>query len=343
MNPERDVGDEFVRARREGRRVHDTRSTATKHTSTRRRPHNMKMIARATRMRRILESVALASLLTACGGGGPASTGTTIPTAIYFGTGHFTGTQTVNGYTSNFNTSPYVLGFVTSTGRYMLLSYSTGSPNVLLDIDSGSGSALNGSFTSSNNLNSWMYPSGTLIYAPQGGTLSSSFVLNANATGQSMNGSIAYAGTQNAVLSFPLGYVGGGNTPATLSAIAKTYTGAFYANINTSGYGNLPPLSSTFTISSAGVLAGTVSNCPLGSTSPPPGPQTPCTVSGSITARSDLNGYDVSISFANGSSTSFVTGFTGKTATGLGYYDSTSGKLMFGAIAPDNTTFSFSN
>jgi hypothetical protein len=187
-----------------------------------------------------------------------------------------------------------------------------------------------------------MYPSGTPIYVSQGGTLSSSFVLNANGTGQSMNGSIAYAGTQNAVLSFPLGYVGGGTTPATLSAIAKTYTGVFYANINTSGYGNLPPLSSTFTISSAGVLAGTVS-CPLSAISPPPGPQTPCTVSGSIAARSDLNGYDVSISFANGSSTSFDSGFTGKTATGLGYYDSTSGNLMFGAIAPDNTTFAFSN
>jgi hypothetical protein len=72
-----------------------------------------------------------------------------------------------------------------------------------------------------------MYPSGTPIYVSQGGTLSSSFVLNANGTGQSMSGSIAYAGTQNAVLSFPLGYVGGGTTPATLTAIAKTYTGVF--------------------------------------------------------------------------------------------------------------------
>jgi hypothetical protein len=225
----------------------------------------------------------------------------------------------------------------------MLLSYLTGSPNAMLNIDSGSGSALSGSFTSSNNLSSWMYPSGILIYARQGGALSLSFVLNANATGQSMNGSIAYAGTQSAVLSFPLGYVGGDTTPATLSAIAKTYSGVFVANINTSGYGNLPALSSTFTISSAGVLTGAVPQCPLGPTSPPPGPQTPCTVSGTITARSDLNAYDVSISFANGSSTSFIGGFTGKTATGLGYYDSTSGSFMFGAIAPDNTAFAFSN
>jgi hypothetical protein len=303
----------------------------------------MKMIARATRMGRILQSAALALLLSACGGaGGPPPAVTTIPTGIYFGTGHFTGTQTINGFTSSFSTSPYVLGFVTSTGHYMLLSYSSGSPNVVRNIDSGSGSALNGLFTSGSNLSSWMYPSGIPIYDNQGGTLSSSFVLNANATGQSMNGSIAYAGTQNAILSFPLGYVGGDTTPATLSAIAKTYAGAFYANINTSGDGNLPPLSSTFTISPAGVLAGTVS-CPLSSVSPPPGPQTPCTVSGSITARSDLNGYDVSISFANGSSTSFFSGFSGKTATGLGYYNSTSGNFMFGAIAPDNTTFAFSN
>jgi hypothetical protein len=301
----------------------------------------MKLIARATRLRRVLESVALASLLAACGGGGPKSTGTAIPIGIFFGTGHFTGTQTTNGFTSPFNTSPYVLGFVTSTGRYMLLSYSTGNPNVVRNTDSGSGSALNGSFASSNNLNASMYPFNPWIYAAQGGSLSSSFALNANGTGQSINGSIVYAGTQNAVLSFPLGYMGGGTTPATLSAVARSYTGAFYANINTSSYGN-PPLSSTFTISSAGVLTGTVA-CqlfPIGG--PPPAP-TPCTVSGSVTARSDLNAYDVSISFANGTSGSLIGGFTGKTATGLGYYDSTSGNLMFGATASDNTTFSFSN
>src|SRR5258708_36581706 len=121
-----------------------------------------------------------------------------------------------------------------------------------------------------------MYPSGTPIYVSQGGMLSSRFVLNANATGQSINGSIAYGGTQNAVLSFPLGYVGGGTTPATLSAIAKTYTGAFYANINTSGWGNLPPLSSTFTISSAGALAGPASLPPSRSLCPPWPQHTPC-------------------------------------------------------------------
>lgn len=284
------------------------------------------------------------AVLAACGGssGAPPPPATAVPTGIYFGTGHFTGTQTINGSTSSFNTSPYVLGFVTSTGSYMLLSYSAGSPNVVRNIDSGSGSALNGSFTSSNNLNSDMYPSGIPIYSNQGGALSSTFVLKPDLSGQSINGSIAYAGTQNASLSFPLGYVGGDTATATLTAIARTYTGAFYANINTSGYGNLPALSSTFTISTTGALAGTVA-CPLSSTSPPAGTQTPCTVSGTVTARSDLNAYDVSISFANGSSTGFVSGFTGKTARGLAYYDATSGSLMLGAVAADNTTFAFSN
>lgn len=302
------------------------------------------MTARQPRKQRIVKYLALASLLAACGGGGgsPPPAVTTAPTGIYFGTGRFTGTQTINGATSSFNTSPYVLGFVTSAGNYMLLSYSTGSPNVLHNIDSGSGSALNGSFTSSNNLNSDMYPSGIPIYDTQGGALSSNFVLKADQSGQSMTGSISYAGTQNASLSFTLGYVGGDTAPATLSAITGTYSGAFYANINTSGFGNLPALSSTFTISPAGVLAGTVS-CPLSSVSPAPGPQSPCTVSGTVTARSDLNAYDVSVSFANGSSTSFVGGFTGKTATGLAYYDATSGHLMFAAVASDNTTFAFSN
>jgi hypothetical protein len=303
-----------------------------------------KVTLRATRTGNIVESVVLASLLAACGGGGaPAPAANTMPTGIYLGTAHFSGTQTINGFTSNFSTSPYVLGLVTSAGHYMLLSYSTGSPNVVSAVDSGSGGALNGSYTASNNLNASMYPSGKSIYQPQGGALSSTFVLSANGTGQSITGTISYAGTQNAVLSFPLGYVGGDTTPATLSAIAGTYSGAFDSNMNASGFGsNLPALSSTFTISPAGVLAGTVTCQSSGTGTPPPNP-TPCTVSGTVTARSDLNAYDVSMSFTDGSFGRLIPGFTGKTATGLGYHDSTSGNFMFGAIAPDNTAFAFSN
>lgn len=298
-----------------------------------------------------ISCAAIATLLVgACGGGGsgggstsPPPDVTTIPVGIYLGTGNFSGTQTINGATSNFNTSPYVLGFVTSTGDYMLLSYSSGSPSVVTNMDSGSGSSSNGVFSAVNNLNSWMYLAGIPIYQPQGGSLSAPFVLNANNSGQSLNGQIIYAGTQNAALSFPLGYVGGDTTPATSAAVATTFTGRIGANINTSGYGgNLPPLSSTFTISSSGVLSGTVT-CPLSSVNPPPPPQTPCTVSGTVTPRTDLNAYNVSISFANGSATSFATGFVGKTATGLGFYNSTSGQFIFGAIASDNTAFSFSN
>lgn len=288
-----------------------------------------------------------ASVLSGCGNGGSSSSSSaptnnvTVPLGIYFGTGNFVGTQTINGYTSSFNTSPYVLGFVTSAGNYMLLSYTTGSPNIIAHIDSGSGGALNGTFTSSNNLNSAMYPSGIPIYSPQGGMLSAVYVLNPNQSGQSISGSITYAGTQNASLTLPLGYVGGDTTPATLAAVAKTFTGNFDANINTSGYGNLPPIRSTFTISSTGVLTGTVT-CQLNPVGPPPTNPTPCTVSGTVTPRSDLNAYDVSISFANGTS-SLASSFIGKTATGLGYYNSTSGNFMFGVIAPDNTAFAFSN
>ncbi len=290
----------------------------------------------------LVAGVALATFAAGCGGGSSSSGApTTVPTGIFFGTGLFTGTQTINGYTSPFRTSPYVLGFVTSAGSYMLLSYSMGSPNTILAIDSGAGGVTSGSFDSSTNLHSYMYPS-IPIYQPQGGLLSATFVLNSDLSGRSINGSIDYAGTQGAVLSFPLGYVGGDVVPATLAAVAGTFTGTFYSNQNTSGYGTLPPLTSTFTVSATGALAGTVA-CPGSAISPPPGPQTPCTVSGTLTPRTDLNAYDVSFSFANGSATSFISGFTGKTATGLAYYDATSHSLMFGGIAPDTTAFSFSN
>jgi hypothetical protein len=285
--------------------------------------------------------VIFASFLLAFSGcGGGTDVPTAIPTGVYAGTGHFTGTITINGATSSFDSAPFVLGIVTAAGSYQLLSYSSGGPNVVSQVDRGSGSVVAGTFAGNNDIEAGMFPNYNsnafpVLGADQGGALSATYVLNT-----SLTGTLNFPGTQHASLSLPLAFAAGSTSPATLGAAARTYSGAFYSNVNTGENINEAAVS-TITIGATGAITGAVT-CPFGSVNPPAGAQTPCTVSGTISPRTDVNAYDVSISFTNGTSTSFPSTWVGKTATGLGYLDS-SGKLIFGAAAPDNTAFAFSN
>lgn len=280
------------------------------------------------------------------GGGGTSSvpsstTSNAIPVGMYAGTGTFTGTETINGLTSNFDKSPSLLEFVTSSGAYMLLSYNPGSPAYVSQIDEGSFVSSLGTITSHNdmayplweNYSSDTFP--VLYSGTQNATYDGTFLLNSD-----LNGNIVYSGSQGAVLKVPVNYVAASVTPVTLAAIAKTFTGAFYQNGSTGTNGFLSPIAGSITISSTGVLSGTV-DCAF--TSVGGGTTTPCMVSGTVTARTDLGAYDISISFTNGTNQSFPSQWGGKTATGLLYYDAGNGKILFGAVAPDNTAFAFSN
>ena len=303
------------------------------------------------KMHSLLMVSLLLVFLSACGAGSSSDNSSgggsnAIPAGLYSGTGTFTGTETINGFTSPFDTTPFILGFVTGTGSYMLLSYSVGGPNKISQIDEGTLSVSNGTFTTSDNLSFPLYGNYSSDTFPllgsglQGATFAGQYALNTDLTG-----TITYSGSQGAVLSVPLGFVGQSTTPMTLPAIAKTFTGAFYQNGSTGLNGFISPIASTITISSTGALSGTVS-CAFNSVTPPvtTAPPTPCTVSGTVVARSDISAYDVlSLSFTNGSAGSFPSQWVGKMATGFAYYDSATGKLMFGAVAPDNTAFAFSN
>jgi len=278
------------------------------------------------------------------GGSGTNDT-STMPVGMYMGTGSISGNVTVNGATSNFSGSPYLLGFVTSTGNYMLLSYSTGSPNVISQIDVGTATASNGSLASSDDQNYYLFPNFSADDYPdllsyQGSTLAATYVSNASITG-----TITYPG-QDAVLSFPLGIIGASTQASSLSAVAGTYTGSFYS-IGVAASTSFQPAASTITITPAGVLSGTV-YCPFGVNNTRvsrPAASTPanCAVSGTVTARSDIDAYDVSISFVNGTTDSFPGTWVGVTATGLGYYNSTTQKFMVGTVTPGNIPFAFSN
>jgi len=280
------------------------------------------------------------------GAGGSGSGNSTMPVGIYTGTGSISGSVTVNGATSTFSGSPYLMGFVTSTGNYMLLSYSTGSPNYISQIDVGTATASDGSFTSSDDQNYFLFPNFSAdnypdLEAYQGSTLSATYVSNTSITG-----TISYPG-QGGLLSFPLGIIGQSTQGSSMSAVAGAYTGSFYS-IGVACGDCFTSAASTITVTSAGAISGTVS-CPFGvnntNGSRPAAASTPanCAVSGTVTPRSDIDAYDVSISFVNGTTDSFPGTWVGVTATGLGYYDSATQKFMIGTVTPGNIPFAFSN
>jgi hypothetical protein len=275
------------------------------------------------------------------GGGNGGGNNNTIPVGIYSGAGSLNVSGTV--------TQPQMVAMVTSSGTYTLLSYEAGIPNYVYQIDTGTGSVSNGSFTSSNDQDLFAYQNyegydnfGSSVLAPyQGAALSATYVANT-----SINGQVTYPG-QGATLAFPLEFVSGSTVaPSSLAAIAGTHTGTFYSYLVTDPGEFSLTAGSSFTISDTGVLTGTVTAAYGGTLGP-------CTVSGTVTPRTDLNAYNFSFSFANGTGSSQAGdcsfaippgsyGWTGGTATGLGYYNSSTGKLIIGA-ANGTTPFTFSN
>jgi len=222
---------------------------------------------------------------------------------------------------------------VTTTGSYLVLSESLGTPMIVSQIDIGTGTA-NGMFTAPNNDEFGLYPdynsnNFALLPANQNAMFAASFK-----TGTSLDGTITYSGLSGDVLTYMATFVTGSTMlPAALPA---TLDGTFYSTVNT---GQAISVSATSSLTISGTtLSGTVT-CPLRAVTPPPQP-TPCTVEGTLTPRTDIAAFDVTLTFSNGVGNSFPGAWTGVTASGLGYFDGT--RLQLGATS-GTTAFAFSN
>ena len=267
--------------------------------------------------------------LAACGsndGGG----GTVVPAGVYTGTGTFTGSELVNGAKMTFSTAPTITAIVTASGHYLVLSTSF---SVVSRIDTGTAVA-NGTLTASNNTEYGLYPdfdsnNFALLPSNQNGSLDASFT-----TGSNLDGTITYSGTSGDVLEYMSTFVPGATSAPT--ALPATLAGTFYSTVN-SGERLTTTAMSTLTITGMS-FTGPVT-CPFMASPPPPQPM-PCTVTGTLSPRSDVAAYDVSLSFADSDSERFPTGWTGVTATGLAYFDGT--KLVLGA-SNGATAYAFSN
>lgn len=227
--------------------------------------------------------------LTACGGGGGESGTVAVPVANAQGLW--------NGST---NTARSVTGIVLDDGTYWLL-YSIPNVSALVaGFIQGSGTSLNGSFTSSDAIDVDL--AGHRINSA---TISASYTAK-----QSFNGSVNYV-SPNAPLTFTSSYNPDYEQTPNLTAVAGNYVGiASVANGNEAV---------TFIISAQGVLAGT-------------GATSGCTYGGLVAPSSKGNFYDVSLVISGGSCA------TGTSAvTGIGYFDAGPKRLYLAALNKSRT------
>lgn len=227
--------------------------------------------------------------LTACGGGG-GSSGTAVVSAA-------DAQGLWNGSTS---TSRSVTGVVLDDGTYWLLYSTPYVSGLIAGFVQGTGTSLNGSFSSSDAMD--------FNFSGQGvnsATVSASYI-----TKQSLNGSISYSNS-NTSLTFTSSYNSDYEQTPNLTAVAGDYLGiASVADSNDAV---------TFVISAQGVVAGT-------------GATSGCQYGGLVQPRTKGNLYDVSLVISGNACA------TGTSAvTGIGYLDASSKRLYLAALNKSRT------
>lgn len=192
------------------------------------------------------------------------------------------------------NTSRTVTGMVLDNGTYWLL-YSVPHVSALIaGLVQGTGTSLNGSFSSSDGIDFNLEGPGF-----NNTTVSASYVAK-----QSFNGSVSYP-SLNQTYTFSSSYNAEYEQTPSVSAIAGTYTGI----ASVAGSNEL----TTIVVSSPGVVVGTGTGG--------------CQFLGTAVPRTKGNLYDLSVVFGGGvcpSGTSAV--------TGIGYFDSSAKRLYVAAL-----------
>jgi len=226
--------------------------------------------------------------LTACGGGG--GSGGTAVAPVSGAQGLWKG-----------STSPSVMGIVLDDGSYWLLYSPANVSGFTGGFVQGTGTSLNGSFSSSDAID--------FNFSGQGvnnATVSASYTVK-----QSFNGSVSYTNL-NAPLTFTSSYNADYDQTPSLAAIAGNFLGISYVGSSSDVV--------TLVISAQGVLAGTsaTSGCQYG---------------GLVKPHTNGNVYDVSLLI---SGTACTTGTN--TVTGIGYFDASSKRLYLAAVNTSRTT-----
>lgn len=274
---------------------------------------------------------ASAALLVSCGGGGSSATIKIL-------------TQTPQGiFTGNSAGGNDVTMLVESNNDYWILYVSPAVPTGIIFIESGHATVLAPAFTTTADTEyDLLYtdPHAGNAIIPSGATTGTVFTdytvdFDFNAQ-QQISGSILSGSN---CVSTPTGctvisvitptYVAGssGTTPS-LSTVAGNYADNFSSTLNTN------------TLQASGCFFATALN--VGSNGKITGTLTPCTgstpiiVTGTLTPRTDIDAYDVTLSFANtGGDTQPLMGLS---FSGIAYYFAAGKRLEIAALTADGST-----
>lgn len=225
--------------------------------------------------------------LAGCGGGSggadspaPAQAPAPAPDVRVIPQGFYTGTTSNGGP---------ITGLVLDDGTYYLLYSSANSPTLIAGVVQGSGTALNGSFSSTNGKDINFEGAGV-----RSATVSASYVLSST-----LNGSLTYP-SSNQTLTFTSTYDKRYEIVPSLSTIAGTYSGQ--------GGSPMGVEDVSLTVSPSGAISGRGSGG--------------CNFSGTVASRSKGNAYDATIAFEGS-----PCHFPNTTVTGGAYFDPTTTQL----------------
>ena len=192
------------------------------------------------------------------------------------------------------NTSRSVTGIVLDDGTYWILYAVPHASSLIGGVVQGTGTALNGSFSSTDGID----------FNVEGQGITSATVSASYMVRQSLNGSVTYPGL-NQAYTFTSSYNSDYDQTPSASAIAGTYTGV--ASVSSSNE------LTTIVISSLGVVAGTGTGG--------------CKFVGSAQPRAKGNLYDVSVVFGGG-----VCPGGASAVYGIGYLDASAKRLYLAAL-----------
>jgi hypothetical protein len=145
-----------------------------------------------------------------------------------------------------------------------------------------------------------------------------------------IDGSILQGSTTNSTL-VPLFISGSKSTPS-LTTVAGTYTGHFSSTLNTSTLQAARCFFTTsFTVGANGAINGTVDDCSGANYA-----TTQSTVSGTLTPRTDIAAFDVTLTFTDDSPDSNpLDGTSSTTYTGIAYLLAANNTLYIAGLTSD--------
>lgn len=229
-------------------------------------------------------AILLALTLSACGGGGGGGSTPAASTAS---------AQTAEGlWSGTTSTSRTITGVVLDTGTYWILYSSSNNSATIAGVIEGTGTSLNGSFSSSDAKDFNLEGLGV-----NNATVSASYTAK-----QTLNGSVTYP-SLNQSSTFTSSYNTAYDQTPSLATLAGTYTGSA-AVIGGSE-------SATVTVAASGAVSGSGASG--------------CQFTGSATPHAHGNVYDLTITFAGG-----VCANGTSTVTGIGYFNSAT-KMLYSA------------